>query len=248
MLKGVRPIIDRVNSLADYSDVHTGTNKPTFHEKLEVKNLSFRYRDDEPVLDDVMITLQAGKKYVLTGESGSGKTTLIRLLTGELDDYSGEVLYDGVELSNMEHEAVCAIASVIHQDVFLFDDTIRNNICLFEEFSEAEFERAVQLSGVTKFMDQFPEGAEYQVGQRGEFLSGGQRQRVAIARALIRQTPFLILDEGTSALDAQTAEEIEAELMSIPDLTVLTITHNLRSPEKYDEIFNLRALQAEQQI
>lgn len=240
MLKGIQPIINRVNELADYTANGTGKKVPTFYKQIEVQNLGFHYREGESVLDNVSLTLTPGEKCALTGESGSGKTTLIRLLTGELDGYSGKILYDGVDLSDIDCEAVCQISSVIHQDVFLFDDTIRNNICLFESFSEEEFDRAVRLSGVKKFMEQFTEGAEYQVGQRGEYLSGGQRQRIAIARALIRRTPLLILDEGTSALDAQTAREIEMELMSISELTLLTITHNLRDSGMYDQVIELQ--------
>lgn len=239
MLQSVAPIIDRINTFADYSTDSTGKQKPAFHEALSVQDLSFQYREDEPVLKDFSLTIHTGEKCALVGESGSGKTTLIRLLTAELDGYEGKILYDGTELRDVNSEAVCRIASVIHQDVFLFDDTIRNNICLFEEFPDEEFERAVRLSGVKKFLEQIPEGDAYQVGQRGEFLSGGQRQRIAIARALIRRTPFLILDEGTSALDEQTANEIETELMAIPDLTLLTITHHLRNPQEYDQIIRL---------
>lgn len=149
------------------------------------------------------------------------------------------IRYDDVSLAETDRESLCCIAAVIHQDVFLFDDTIRNNICLFDEFSEEDFQRALQLSGVSRFINQFADGAEHQVGQRGEFLSGGQRQRVAIARALIRNTPFLILDEGTSALDEQTAKEIESELLCIPELTLLTITHHLRNPQDYHQIIAL---------
>lgn len=242
MMRSVRPIIDRVNSLVDHAEDNEGSAKPSFDKKLEVKNLSFRYRENEPVLDGVSLTVRSGEKCALIGKSGSGKTTLIRLLMGELDGYAGQILYDGVALNEADREAVCKIASVIHQDVFLFDDTIRNNICLFDAFTDEEFDRAVRLSGVHKFMHQLAEGAEYRVGQRGEFLSGGQKQRIAIARALIRNTPFLILDEGTSALDAQTAEEIEGELMAIRDLTLLTITHNLRKPETYDHIFSMEKM------
>ena len=239
MIRGAKPIIDRVNGLADYEPAQKGGTVPSFAESLEIKNLSFAYQERAPVLKDLSLSIRPGEKCALLGESGSGKTTLIRLLTGELDGYSGEICYDGIPLAATGSEAVCRIAAVIHQDVFLFDDTIRNNICLFDKFTEEEFDRAVRLSGVSKFMDQFAGGAEYRVGQRGEFLSGGQKQRIAIARALIRSTPFLILDEGTSALDAQTAEEIESELMAIPDLTVLTITHHLRHREQYDRIISL---------
>ncbi len=240
MLRSVDPVIERINALSDYQRNTIG-EEPSFHKKLEVKNLSFRYRAEEAVLDDVTLTMQPGDKCALIGESGSGKTTLIRLLTGELDGYSGEIFYDGVGLHKVNCEKICKIVSVIHQDVFLFDDTIRNNICLYEEFTDEAFLRAVQLSGVYKFTNQFAEGAQYRVGQRGEFLSGGQRQRIAIARAFIRNTPLLILDEGTSALDRQTASEIESELMAIPELTLLTITHNLRNPKVYHKIFNLQS-------
>ena len=239
MLLGLKPVIQRVNGFADYEPAENSGVVPSFAESLNVKNLSFAYQEGTPILKDINMYIRPGEKCALLGESGSGKTTLIRLLTGEMDGYSGQIYYDGVSLANTDSEAVCKIASVIHQDVFLFDDTIRNNICLFDEFTAEEFDRAVQLSGVYKFMNQFAEGADYQVGQRGEFLSGGQKQRIAIARALIRNTPFLILDEGTSALDAQTAEEIESELMAIPELTVLTITHHLRNSAQYDQIITL---------
>lgn len=239
MIRGAKPIIERVNGLADYEPVQNGNAAPSFSDSLDVKNLSFEYQEGTPILKDINLSIHPGEKCALIGESGSGKTTLIRLLIGEMDGYSGDICYDGVALADTGSEAVCKIAAVIHQDVFLFDDTIRNNICLFDEFTEEEFDRAIRLSGVCKFMNQFAEGAEYQVGQRGEFLSGGQKQRIAIARALSRNTPFLILDEGTSALDAETAEEIESELMAIPNLTVLTITHHLRNREQYDQIISL---------
>lgn len=244
MLKGAKPIIDRVNGFVDYEAATNGGAEPSFDKKLEINNLSFGYQEGKRILENLSLRVQRGEKCALIGESGSGKTTLIRLLMGELDGYSGEILYDGVALNKTDREAVCNIASVIHQDVFLFDDTIRNNICLYDEFTDEEFERAVKLSGVHKFMHQLEGGAEYQVGQRGEFLSGGQKQRIAIARALIRNTPFLVLDEGTSALDQQTAEEIESELMAICDLTLLTITHNLRKPEEYDQIFSMDKISA----
>ncbi|MGN0629474.1 MAG: ABC transporter ATP-binding protein [Oscillospiraceae bacterium] len=241
VLKSMKPIIERVNGLADYepASVINGA-EPKFEHGLKADRLSFSYREGEKVLENASLELKPCEKYALTGGSGSGKTTLIRLLTGELDGYGGGIFYDGTELKSLDRESICSIVSVIHQDVFLFDDTVRNNICLFDEFSNEQFEHAVSLSGVKKFMSQLPDGADYKVGQRGERLSGGQRQRIAIARALIRNTPFLILDEGTSALDADTAVEIEKELMDIPGLTMLTITHNLRNPEKYDKILKLR--------
>lgn len=239
MIRGAKPVIERVNALAGYEAPSGGRAIPSFGKALEVRNLSFAYQAGKPVLQRVSMTLHPGEKTALIGQSGSGKTTLIRLLSGELDGYEGEILYDGVPLSETDGESICRIAAVIHQDVFLFDDTVRNNICLFEDFSEEDFRRALRLSGVSKFVDRLPEGVDYRVGQRGEFLSGGQRQRIAIARALIRNTPLLILDEGTSALDEQTAAEIEGELMGIPGLTLLAITHRLSDARVYDQVIRL---------
>lgn len=226
MLRSAKPIIQRVNSLADYAPRKAGGALPTFEKSLEVENLGFAYQEGTAVLEHLSLSIRSGEKCALVGQSGSGKTTLIRLLSGELDGFSGDIRYDDISLKEIDCENICRIAAVIEQDVFLFDDTIRNNICLFEKFGDADFQRALQLSGVSKFIDRLDGGADYQVGQRGEKLSGGQRQRVAIARALIRNTQFLILDEGTSALDTRTAWEIEKELLRIPNLTLLTITHH----------------------
>lgn len=240
MLKSAKPVTDRVNGLADYvREEEQGDKEPSFRECVEVKNLGFGYNEDKAVLKHLSLTLRRGGKYALTGGSGSGKSTLIRLLLGDYPDYEGGIYYDGTELKELNRDRLYQVAACIHQDVFLFDDTIRNNICLFEEFSEEQFAWALKTSGVSKFTDTFPEGAFYQVGERGERLSGGQKQRIAIARALIRNTDFLILDEGTSALDEQTAVEIENELLKMEKLTLLTITHHLHKPEEYDEVFAL---------
>lgn len=239
MIRGAKPMIQRVCELADYRQPRSGGEMPTFRESLEVQDLGFSYQAGTPILEHLSLSIRPGEKCALIGESGSGKTTLIRLLTGELESYTGDICYDGRPLERMDTEGICRIAAVIHQDVFLFDDTIRNNITLHEEFSEAAFQRALRLSGVEKFLEQLADGAEHPVGQRGENLSGGQRQRIAIARALIRNTPFLILDEGTSALDEETAREIETQLLGIPELTLLTITHHLKQAENYDQIIRL---------
>lgn len=241
ILKGISPVVKRITDLADYPSYCGGSIEfVPLENGVSVRDLSFEYVTGSPVLDCVSFDLEAGKKYALIGESGSGKTTLIRLLMGEYDDYAGNIYYDSVNIRSVNRSALYKTASLIHQEVFLFDDTIRNNICLFEAFSDDDFVRAINLSGVYKFINTLPGGTEYRVGEMGSRLSGGQRQRIAIARAIIRNTRLLILDEGTSALDIKNASDIEEELFKIPDLTLLTITHNLREDSKYDEIFEIR--------
>lgn len=120
----------------------------------------------------------------------------------------------------------------------MFDTDIRGNICLYEAFSEKEIQSAVQMSGIDKLIAQLPNGLSSAVGENGSNFSGGQRQRIAVARALIRNMPILILDEGTSAVDMQTAYEIEKRLLDVPDLTLITITHNMNPDllSLYDQI------------
>ncbi len=118
--------------------------------------------------------------------------------------------------------------TVIHQKTYSFNDTIRYNICLSEEFTESDFDRALRLSGVDKFLSYITDGVDGECGEDGANLSGGQKQRIALARAMIRSIDFLILNEGGSAIDVETANEIEQKLLDMEDLTLLTITHRIK--------------------
>ena len=183
-------------------------------------------------------TIERGKKYVLVGKSGCGKSTLIKLLSGCYSTYRGEILYDNTELHRTDPDTVAQLSSTIHQNIYMFDESIYDNICLHEDYPGEMIKKATDESGLTEFLSGLPEGLQYQVGENGSNLSGGQKQRIAVARALIRSKPILILDEGTSAIDRQTAYDIENRLLKLQDLTLITVTHHLDEDllKKYDKI------------
>lgn len=190
------------------------------------------------MLTGVDLTIRKGEKLALTGPSGCGKSTLVKLLSGSFGGYRGSIRYDGTELAQLDHQALRSIVTVIHQKTYIFNDTIRFNICLGEDFPEAKLQNALRLSGVDAFLPAIAGGLDGACGEDGANLSGGQKQRIALARALIRGVNFLILDEGVSAIDVQTANAIEQELLDMEDLTLLTITHRIKDGliRKYDRV------------
>lgn len=228
---------------AETSEKHNLASLPG----IKVENVSFRY-DDRAVLENMSCTFSAGQKYAIMGESGSGKTTLTKIVLGLLPGYTGNVWYGEHEQKKINTESLYDYIAYVDQQVYLFQDTVRFNITLGKPYTDEEIMEVVCKCCLEEYVRSLPDGLDTIIMENGKNLSGGQRQRIALARGLIRNVQYIILDEGTSALDAQTAEEIESELMSIPDLTLLTITHNLRSPENYDEIYNLSALKTKERL
>jgi len=239
LIQGAKPIIERVNRFADHEPTgFIGTQEPTFEDGITVSNLSFGYEEDNTVLRNVNVQFERGKKYAIIGGSGCGKSTLVKLLTGYYSKYEGEISYDGADLHKLDMEKLGELSATIHQNIYLFDETIKDNICLHREYSEDELQHAVSISGVDMFLGDDGKALSDEVGENGANLSGGQRQRIAVARALILQKPLLILDEGTSSLDMQTAYDIESRLLKEDDLTLITITHahNPELLQGYDSI------------
>ncbi|MBU5482884.1 ABC transporter ATP-binding protein/permease [Clostridium sp. MSJ-11] len=238
-LNSVKPIIERIDDFSNYKDNDfIGKDKPYFNNNLEVSKLSFNYGNEKSVINDISISIDKNKKYAIVGESGCGKSTLIKLMLGYYSDFSGDIKFDGNSIKNLNIEQLNEMISIIHQNVYMFDKTIKDNICLYKGFSEEQINNVLNLSGANKFIDETSNGLNSLVGENGSNLSGGQRQRIAIARALIQETPILVLDEGTSAIDMQTAYDIESKLLNIENLTLITITHKMSEEllSLYDEI------------
>ncbi|HDK7175404.1 TPA: ABC transporter ATP-binding protein [Clostridium botulinum] len=238
-LNSVKPIIKRIDDFSNYEDTDfVGKDKPYFNSNLEISNLYFNYGAGRSAIDNISLKIDKNKKYAVVGGSGCGKSTLIKLMLGYYSDFSGDIKFDGNSIKNLDIEQLNKMISIIHQNVYMFDKTIKDNICLYKEFSKEQINNVLNLSGANKFIEETTNGLNYLVGENGNNLSGGQRQRIAIARALIQQTPILVLDEGTSAIDMQTAYDIESKLLSIENLTLITITHKMSEQllSLYDEI------------
>ena len=239
-MKSVHPIAEKLEIISKHSIFLSQKESiATYQSHINAKDLSFSYDGTTDILSGIDCLIEKGKKYVIVGKSGCGKSTLIKLLSGYYSTYKGEILYDDTEFHMLDKDSVVQLSSIIHQNIYMFDETIYDNICLHEHYPEEQVEKVIADSGLTEFISELPTGLQYRVGENGTNLSGGQKQRIAVARALIRNKPILILDEGTSAIDMQTAYDIENRLLKMENLTLITITHHLEQNllDKYDEIF-----------
>lgn len=209
-------------------------------EKIKLEDISFSY-SDTPILENINITFERGKKYALTGASGKGKSTLAKIMLGFLSNYSGNVLFDNLELGEVSQSSIYKQITYIDQNVYLFNGTIRSNISLGEEFSDKEIYESLKKSSLLDFVNNLPQGLDTIIEENGKNLSGGQKQRLALARAIIRKVQFIIIDEGTSAVDKKSALEIERNIMDDKDLTIILITHNLHKEtiNKLDSIYEI---------
>lgn len=158
-------------------------------------------------------------------------------MNGYYAEFEGNIFYDDVDIRELDIQKLNEMSAVIHQNVYMFDESVKNNICLHKQISQLKLQKALDMSGVSLFLSE-EKTLDTPVGENGNNLSGGQRQRIAVARALVQEKSILILDEGTSAVDMQTAYDIESQLLKISDLTVITITHSLNAEllGSYDQI------------
>ena len=240
--KAADGLIDKFADAVETNTGRTGTDYCNeLHEGIQIRHLAFGYDAGTPVLHDIDVTFEAGKSYAIVGSSGSGKSTLLHLLLGSFDNYEGEILFDGHELREISPESLYDILSIIQQNVFVFDSSIRNNITMFREFDDAQVQDAIEKAGLKTLLQE--RGDDYQCGENGVGLSGGERQRISIARCLLRKTPVLLMDEATAALDTETAFAVTSSILDIARLTRIIVTHRLEEKllARYDEIIVMRS-------
>ena len=211
-----------------------------FSEKIEVKDLTYGYEPESHVLKDLDVQFDAGKSYAIVGGSGSGKSTLLNLLMGSSSNYQGKICIDGVSIKNIESESLYQLMTSVQQNVFVFNDTIRNNVTMFHEFPDKEVTLALERSGLSEFIEK--RGEEFVCGENGANLSGGERQRISIARALLRKSPILLVDEATAALDAATARAVSFSILNLVGMTRIVVTHRLEEAilRRYDKILVMK--------
>ncbi|MCM1191792.1 MAG: ABC transporter ATP-binding protein/permease [Butyrivibrio sp.] len=231
-LKAMKPICDQIQAVVQSSQCAENVSGTKEMERsLKLEDLSFSY-GDTPVIKNIKAQFDSGKKYAIVGKSGSGKSTLLKILAGYYKDYTGTVDVDGVMNQS------CSL-SLISQNIFLFDDSVRNNITLYREYSADALDRVIRMAGLRETIDRLEEGLDTKVEENGSRFSGGEKQRIAIARALLHNKSVLLLDEATSSLDNECAREIEESLLELKNVTSIAVTHKLYSNvlQKYDKIF-----------
>lgn len=227
----------------DVTEIQTGEMKEYFDDVISFSNIDFSYPNtEEKIFNHLSLKIQKGEKIAIVGMSGSGKSTLLNLLLRFYDVTSGHISIDNKDLQAISAESLYNLMTIVQQDVYIFDDTLRANITLNQSFTDEEIKQAVQQSGLESYVLENESGLQTLCGENGSNLSGGQKQRLSIARALIRKTPILLLDEATSSLDNQVTTEIENSILDIQDLTALVVTHKLNETilKKYDRILFMK--------
>lgn len=195
---------------------------------IEFINVGFEYKSQSNVLKNVNIKIESGKKVAIVGPSGAGKTTLFNLLLGLYSPSEGKILIDSIEVNEANSKEVRKYISLVPQNTYLFDGTIRENIMAGCIVTEEEMERVAKLANIDGFVKHLSKGYDTEIGENGVLLSGGQKQKISIARALLRNTPILLLDEATSSLDSQSEAEIQNSLKQLMQgSTTIVIAHRM---------------------
>ena len=244
LLAGRRAALGLIGKLADAleKDGSAGGSRTLsrLEHGIELRGVSFGYEAGKDVLRHVSARFEAGRAYAIVGGSGSGKSTLLNLLLAENTGYRGSVLLDGTELRELSPEALYGLMSVIQQNVFVFNASIRDNVSMFREFPQEALDEAIRRAHLRELLD--ARGADYLCGKNGKGLSGGEKQRVSIARSLLKKSSVLLVDEATAALDVQTAHQVSSDILDLTGMTRIVVTHSLEEAllRRYDGIFVLK--------
>ncbi len=210
-----------------------------FSDKIEIKNLSFSY-GDEDVLKNLSLDVKKGQKIALVGLSGSGKSTLINILLGLYKTKPGTINIDGIDINDIKLKDLRGFFGLVSQDIFLFHDTVRENLTLGKEVNDEQIQKALDVAYASDFLEKLYHKWDTVIGERGVRLSGGQQQRITIARAFLQDTPILLFDEATSSLDNESERMVQMALDRLSrEKTVIAVAHRLSTISDFDMIYVL---------
>lgn len=226
------------DTLRNYDNYNECVVVEGLRDSIEFTNVSFAYEDME-VLKDISLSIKKGGKYLIVGPSGGGKSTLLKLLRKYYSPKGGSILIDGNNLRDVTKESYFHHISNVEQQVFLFEDTLKNNITLYKDYSEEEINKAVDKAGLRDFVEGLAHGLDSIIYDNGKNVSGGEKSRIAIARGLVQKSDIIFLDEAFASLDSKIAREIENTLLSLEGITVMNVSHVIfeETKKKYDNVF-----------
>ena len=239
--KAALGLVDKLAAALERSSSREGSETLNRLEHgIRLENVSFAYEPGKAVLHGINAEFEAGKAYALVGGSGSGKSTLLNLLMAAETNYSGHILADGIELSDISTESLYGTMAAIQQNVFVFNASIKDNVSMFRDFPKTEMDEAIARAHLGALIRE--RGEDYLCGENGSGLSGGEKQRISIARSLLKKSSVLLADEVTAALDAQTAHRVSSDILDLQGITRIVVTHTLEESllRRYDKIFVLR--------
>ncbi len=239
--KAALGLVDKLAAALERSSSREGSETLNKLEHgIRLENVSFAYEPGKTVLHGINAEFEAGKAYALVGGSGSGKSTLLNLLMAAETNYSGHILADGIELSDISAESLYGTMAAIQQNVFVFNASIKDNVSMFRDFPKTEMDEAIARAHLGALIRE--RGEDYLCGENGSGLSGGEKQRISIARSLLKKSSVLLADEVTAALDAQTAHRVSSDILDLQGITRIVVTHTLEESllRRYDKIFVLR--------
>lgn len=239
--KAARGLIAKLADALEQDEVQPdGVQIAPLTRQLRLEDVRFSYDGETEILHGVSAVFDAGKAYAIVGASGSGKSTFLNLLTTPGMAYAGKILLDGTELRTVAPESLYETVSVIQQNVFVFNASIRDNVTMFRSFPPEELAQAVRRAQLEALLAE--RGEDYLCGENGSGLSGGEKQRISIARSLLKHASVLLADEATAALDAQTAHQVTDDILSLSGVTRIVVTHTLEQAalRRYDGILVLK--------
>lgn len=237
-MAGFKRFYELLQEKPEITDAPDAQICPSCKGNITFDNVSFAYADGRPVIRGLSLNVAAGETVAFVGATGAGKTTIASLLLRFYEPQSGRILLDGYDIRELTQESLRRQIGLVQQDVFLFGDSVRNNIAYAKPDATAdEVQAAAKAAAADEFIQKLPDGYDTEVGERGVKLSGGQKQRLAIARVFLKNPPIVVLDEATSALDNITEQQIQRELDELAvGRTTLIIAHRLSTIRHADKI------------